>query len=84
MLKEEQNKILVILKDNKDKGLSGMKPNDLTKHLGGIPLSELEYCLYNLSCNQYIVDEPTTDEGIKCYQITPLGTGYLLKRRGNE
>ena len=78
MLKEEQSKILAILKDNKDKGGYGMTTGDLANHLGDIPLSELEYYLDALSRDQYIVGEPTMAESIKCYQITPKGTGHLL------
>ena len=78
MLKGEQNKILAILKDNKDKGGSGMPINGLANHLD-IPLSELEYCLDALRRNKYIREDITD-----CYQITPLGTGYLLEKGDNE
>ena len=82
MLKEEQqDKILSTLKENKDNGEKGMAVDDLASHLD-IPLSEMEYYLMKLSYQGYINVVSSSQEHITTYQITPLGTGYLLDKRG--
>ena len=80
-LKEEQNKILAILKTNADSGGDGMTLNDL-EHLG-IPPAELRYYIDGLSEKGYVNSRMYMGEPSQHY-ITSSGVGYLLEKGDNE